>query len=180
MLGRILAVVTVVVCAFGVVALFGGDVVAGDPLFWPILLMAVLAWALFWRPSLRMQEHGVTVQNVFRTHFIPWPVDPRIGHRYSLTIFTVTRKGECRQAAPAPGRRAYRALDMARQGLRRYCGLQRPQANTAAFVRADALEHVRPAATWPRQSAATGSASRRQGAFTSDVRSRRADGDVAH
>ena len=108
--GRTLAVVTVVVCAFGVVALFWGDAASAIRYVWPIILIAVVAWALFWRPSLRMQEHGVTVENVFRTYFIPWPSIQSIDTRYSLTIHT-SRGSIPVWATPAPGR--HRAFGLA-------------------------------------------------------------------
>lgn len=101
--GRTLAVSTVVVCAFGVVALFWGDAASAIRYVWPIILVAAVAWALFWRPSLRMQEHGVTVVNVFRTFFIPWPAIRSIDTRYSLTIHTSRGKVPV-WATPAPGR----------------------------------------------------------------------------
>jgi hypothetical protein len=105
--GRTLAVVTVVVCAFGVVALFWGDAASALHYVWPIMLIGAAAWALFWRPSLRMQEHGVTVENVFRTYFIPWPSIQGIDTRFSLTIYTSRGKVPV-WATPAPGRhRAY-------------------------------------------------------------------------
>ena len=109
-LGRILAVVTVVVCALGVVALFWSDPVSALRYVWPILLVAVLAWALFWRPSLRVQEHGVTVENVLRTQFVPWPAIEAIDTRYSLTLHTATGRVPV-WAAPAPGR--HRTLGLA-------------------------------------------------------------------
>ena len=84
--GRTLTVATGVVCAFGAVALFWGDAGSAIRYVWPIILVAFVAWALFWRPSLRMQEHGVTVENVFRTFFIPWPAIQGIDTRFSLTI----------------------------------------------------------------------------------------------
>jgi hypothetical protein len=110
--GRTLAVVTGVVCAFGVVALFWGDAPSAIRYVWPILLIAAVAWALFWRPSLRMQEHGVTVENVFRTYFIPWPSIQGIDTRYSLTITTSRGKVPV-WATPAPGR--HRAFGLARK-----------------------------------------------------------------
>jgi hypothetical protein len=110
--GRTLAVVTVVVCAFGVLALFWGDAASAIRYVWPIILIAVVAWALFWRPSLRMQEHGVTVENVFRTFFIPWPSIQGIETRYSLTIETSRGKVPV-WATPAPGR--HRAFGLARK-----------------------------------------------------------------
>lgn len=106
-LGRTLAVLTGVVCAFGAVTLLWGDVASALRYVWPIVLVAFVAWALFWRPSLRMQEHGVTIQNVFRTFFVPWPAIQGIDTRYSLTIRT-SRGNIAVWATPAPGRhRAY-------------------------------------------------------------------------
>ncbi|HWM16925.1 MAG TPA: PH domain-containing protein [Microbacterium sp.] len=110
--GRILAVVTVVVCALGVVALFWGDAASAVRYVWPIVLVAVLAWAVFWRPSLRMQEHGITVENVFRTYFVPWPSIKGIDTRWALTINTAQRKIPV-WATPAPGR--HRAFGLARK-----------------------------------------------------------------
>ncbi|TDN92476.1 PH domain-containing protein [Microbacterium sp. BK668] len=108
--GRALAVITVVVCAVGIVALFWGDVAAGLRYAWPIVLVAVLAWALFWRPSLRVQQHGITVENVLRTYFVPWPAIREIDTRYALTLRT-SRRTVSVWAAPAPGR--HRTLGLA-------------------------------------------------------------------
>jgi len=109
-LGRILAVVTVVVCALGVIALFWSDPASALRYIWPIVLVAVLAWALFWRPSLTVQEHGITVENVLRTHFVPWPSITAIDTRYSLTLHTPNGRVPV-WAAPAPGR--HRTLGLA-------------------------------------------------------------------
>jgi hypothetical protein len=109
--GRVLAVTTVVVCAFGVVALFWSDPASAIRYVWPIILVAAIAWAVFWRPSLRMQEHGITVENVFRTFFVPWPSIQAIDTRWSLTIHT-SRGAIPVWATPAPGR--HRAFGLAR------------------------------------------------------------------
>ncbi|GAA3211597.1 PH domain-containing protein [Microbacterium terregens] len=109
-LGRTLAVVTAVVCALGAVVLFWTDGMAGIRYVWPIALVAFAAWALFWRPSLRVQEHGITVENVLRTYFVPWPAITSLDTRYALTLHTVSgRVGVW--AAPAPGR--HRTLGLA-------------------------------------------------------------------
>lgn len=110
--GRTLAAVTVAACVIGVVALLWGDAASAIRYIWPILLIGAVAWALFWRPSLRMQEHGVTVENVFRTYFIPWPSIQGIDTRYSLTIHT-SRGRVPVWATPAPGR--HRAYGLARK-----------------------------------------------------------------
>ncbi|MCC2030570.1 PH domain-containing protein [Microbacterium allomyrinae] len=108
--GRTLAVVTVVVCALGVVALIWSDPLSALRYVWPILLAAVVVWALFWRPSLRVQEHGITVENVLRTHFVPWPSIVSIDTRYSLTLHTAQGRVSA-WAAPAPSR--HRILGLA-------------------------------------------------------------------
>lgn len=108
--GRILAVVTVVVCALGVVALFWSEPALAWRYVWPVLLVAMLAWALFWRPSLTVAAHGITVENVLRTHFVPWPAIVAIDTRYSLTLRTAQGRVSV-WAAPAPGR--HRTLGLA-------------------------------------------------------------------
>lgn len=145
--GRILAVITVVVCAVGVVALFWGDPVAALRYVWPIVLVAVVAWALFWRPSLRVQAHGITVQNVLRTYFVPWPSIQSIDTRFSLTLHT-SRGRVSVWATPAPGR--HRAFGLARKdfdgvgesargehsSLRPSDALSTPTGNLAQAIRA--------------------------------------------
>ena len=108
--GRSLAAVTIGVCALGAIGLFIADPASAIRYVWPVLLIAVVAWALFWRPSLRVQEHGITVENVARTHFVPWPSISAIDTRYSLTLHTA-RGRVAVWAAPAPGR--HRTLGLA-------------------------------------------------------------------
>lgn len=108
--GRILAVVTVVVCALGAIGLVVADPAAALRYVWPILLVGVLAWALFWRPGLLVQEHGITVENVLRTLFVPWPSIVSIETRYSLTLHTAHGRVAV-WAAPAPSR--HRTLGLA-------------------------------------------------------------------
>jgi len=110
--GRTLAVVTVVVCAVGAVALLWEGTESALRYVWPIALVAVTAWALFWRPSLKMQEHGITIENVLRTYFVPWPAIQGIDTRFSLTIHTSRGKVSV-WASPAPGR--HRVFGLARQ-----------------------------------------------------------------
>jgi hypothetical protein len=144
--GRTLAVVTMVVCAAGIVALLWGDAAAGLRYVWPILLVAVVAWAVFWRPSLRVENHGITVANVFRTYFVPWPAIQQIDTRFSLTLHTSQRRVTV-WAAPAPGR--HRTLGLARQdfegigesarseygGLRPADAITTPTGNLAQVIR---------------------------------------------
>lgn len=106
--GRILSVVTMVVCAFGAVATVVTDPAAALRYVWPLLLVGVLAWAMYWRPGLVVAEHGITVVNPLRTHFVPWPNITAIDTRFALTLHTVAGGDRDRTirvwAAPASGR----------------------------------------------------------------------------
>ena len=102
--GRTLAVVTVVVCAVGVVALFWGDATSAIRYVWPIVLVAVLAWALFWRPSLRMQEHGITVENVLAHVLRAVAGDP--GESIRVTRSRSTRRADASRSGRRPPRAA--------------------------------------------------------------------------
>lgn len=144
--GRILTVLTGVVCAIGIVALFWGDAASGFRYMWAVVLVAVAAWALFWRPSLKVEQHGITVVNVFRTYFVPWPAIRQIDTRFSLTLFTSKRRVSV-WAAPAPGR--HRTLGLASKdfdgvgesarnesgGLRPADAVTTPTGNLAQVIR---------------------------------------------
>lgn len=109
--GRILAATIVVLCAVGV----AGLAVAGDwpglvRTVWPLAFFSVLAVALFWRPRILIEDHGVTVVNVLRTIEVPWPAILRIDTRFSLTLFTAERKIPV-WAAPSPGIRGAVAIE---------------------------------------------------------------------
>ncbi len=82
---------------------------------WFLALFAFAAWAMFWRPELAVEPHGVRVVNVFSTVDIPWPAIERIDTRFALTLYTATgRVGVW--TAPAPGLRG--ALGVRRDDLR--------------------------------------------------------------
>jgi hypothetical protein len=144
--GRVLAVVTMVVCAATIVALFWSDAASGLRYVWAILLLALIAWALFWRPSLRVENHGITVVNVLRSFFVPWPAIKQIDTRFSLTLHTSQRRVTV-WAAPAPGR--HRMLGLAREdfdgigesarseygGLRPADAITTPTGNLAQVIR---------------------------------------------
>lgn len=144
--GRVLAVVTVVVCAFGIVALFWGEPEAALRYAWPIALVAVLAWAVFWRPGLTVEEHGITVENVLRTYFVPWPEITDVDTRLALTLVTAKRRIQV-WAAPAPGRHRVMGLSSrdfegvspgARgefDGLRPSDAITTPTGNLAQLIR---------------------------------------------
>jgi hypothetical protein len=104
--GRVLSVVVALIAA----AALAGLVVSGDlnalvRYGWGLLLLAATGIALFWLPSLAVEEHAVTVRNVFSTVTIPWPAIERIDTKYALTIYTAAGRVPA-WASPAPSRYA--------------------------------------------------------------------------
>lgn len=100
---RVLCVVTWVLLAVGLVVTTVQDPLAG--LYWApvIAFVAVGVLALFWRPSVEVDDEAVTVRNLVRDTRIPWSRLDALDTRYSLTLFA----GDLRVtawAAPAPGR----------------------------------------------------------------------------
>lgn len=101
---------------------------------WPWLALAAgLAWALYWRPEVRVSDAGVRLVNVVRTIDVPWPALRGIETKWALTLDTVWGRYRA-WAAPAPGRstlrREMRAQNQtARQIERRIPGLP---ANSSA------------------------------------------------
>jgi hypothetical protein len=102
--GRVLAVIVCVMALLGIAGFFiTGDLGGAARYAWPILLVGVLAWALYLRPELVIEEHGVTVVNVFRTYFVPWPAIQHIETRFAVMLHTTDGKVSV-WASPAPGR----------------------------------------------------------------------------
>lgn len=108
MFGRI---ITIVIMALALVGL-AGFVAVGDWLgftrnFGTIAFIAVMVWAVFWRPELVVAEEGVRVVNVFATHEIPWQTIESVDTRYSVSIHTARGKVSV-WASPSPKRRGGR------------------------------------------------------------------------
>ena len=104
--GRVLSVLTAIIAGLGLL----GFVVAGDwrDLVlhgWGLLLIAAVGFALFWFPRLDVQEHAITVRNVFSTVTVPWTAIQRIDTKYALTLYTSEGKVTV-WASPAPNRYA--------------------------------------------------------------------------
>lgn len=99
---RVLAGAVVAVAAAGVVsaAVEGGTESA---LRWggPLAFVAALAWLAYWRPLVRVDEHGVTLQNVLSRVVVPWPTVREVHSRYGLRIETAERSWNA-WAAPSP------------------------------------------------------------------------------
>ena len=108
--GRILTIVIATLALVGII----GFAASGDWLgltrnFGTIAFIAVMVWAIFWRPELIVEQGGVTVVNVFASHHVPWPAIQRIDTRYTLSIYTPTGKIAV-WASPAPGRHGAAAI----------------------------------------------------------------------
>ena len=105
--GRVLAGALIIICALAGLSVIGAG---ADAMWqvWPWLaLVGFGAWALYWRPEVRVSAGGVQVVNVFRTFDVPWPAIDDIDTKWALTL--VTSLGRVRAwAAPAPGRQVLR------------------------------------------------------------------------
>ncbi|MEO7146397.1 MAG: PH domain-containing protein [Terrimesophilobacter sp.] len=70
-----------------------------------VILVAWLAWAGLWLPSLQLGDDEVTIRNVFMTTAVPWATLIQVDTRYALTLVTPHGRYAV-TAAPAPGRLA--------------------------------------------------------------------------
>lgn len=85
-----------------------GFVVAGDFVGllrsgWWLVLLAAVAWALYWMPAVEVLEREVVVRNPLSTWHVPWPAIERIDTKWALTLYTPRGKIEA-WAAPSSGR----------------------------------------------------------------------------
>ncbi len=86
-----LAVVIVLAALASVVAM-----VAGERSWLPVgvpaaVFAAVGGWALFWRPSVILDDDGVRIVNVVRTVAIGWPAVTSVRASWSLEVATAAR-----------------------------------------------------------------------------------------
>lgn len=104
--GVVLAAIAIVICLVALIWLTVTDGVAGLVLWgWPIVAFAWLAYLLYIRPAVRVTDGFVEMQNIFRTHRVPWGDVADVESRYALTIRTRDGKTLRAWAAPAPGAR---------------------------------------------------------------------------
>jgi hypothetical protein len=68
----------------------------------PLVLMAFLAWALFWRPAVVVSDTGVELVNPVRRVGVPWEALAFVDTKYALTLGTGSGRYSA-WAAPAPG-----------------------------------------------------------------------------
>jgi hypothetical protein len=100
---RALCVVTWVLLAGTLATTAWRNPVAG--LRWlPVLgLVAAVVFALFWRPSVEVDDDAVTMRNVVRDIRVPWARLDAVDTRYALSLHAQGRRYAA-WAAPAPGR----------------------------------------------------------------------------
>lgn len=108
--GRLLAIITWALLAAGMIAVVLDQGAAGFLRYgsW-LLLVAVLAWALFFNPRVEVDTTGVVLVNVLRTIRLPWPAIEAVDTRWALTLQTSYGRFKA-WAAPAPGRYASRNI----------------------------------------------------------------------
>ncbi|GCE77862.1 PH domain-containing protein [Cellulomonas biazotea] len=99
--GRGLAVGVVVLCVVGAVTGLVSDAATTLPYLPLLALVAVGAWAAYWRPAVIVTPAGVELRNVLRTVEIPWPAVQEVGTQYALTLRT-PYGSYAAWAAPAP------------------------------------------------------------------------------
>ena len=104
--GQIIAWAAIGVCALGLVFIALTDGLTGLVLWaWPIVLVAWLAWILYIRPCVQLNEGFIEIRNVFRTHRVPWGDVADVDSRYALTVRTTGGRSIRAWAAPAPSAR---------------------------------------------------------------------------
>ncbi|NNG37329.1 PH domain-containing protein [Nakamurella aerolata] len=102
--GLVLTVVVAVLCVVGLVLTLTTDGfnTALRTLPW-LLLISGAAWAVFWRPEVKVDDGGVRLVNVLRTVDLPWPSIVRVDTKWALAL--VTRYGKFTAwAAPTSSR----------------------------------------------------------------------------
>jgi hypothetical protein len=76
--------------AVAVVALALSVTHPGDLARWaaPLLLVALVGWAGFWRPCVQVSDGGVLMVNVLRSIEVPWPALEAVDGRFGLQLRT--------------------------------------------------------------------------------------------
>ena len=107
--GRWLTLGFAAVCGIAAVAGVVSDGLSVVYTLWPWLgLLAGACWAVFWRPEVRADDHGVVLVNVTHTVAVPWRTLIGLETKWALTLVTVDRNYRA-WAAPAPGRSTMRS-----------------------------------------------------------------------
>jgi hypothetical protein len=101
--GRIIAVAGFCFASLGVIALAIESIDLLITSSWVFIWIGFVSWLLFWNPSIRISDDGVSIENVFTSAFLSWSSIVRIDTKYSLTLETKEKTFQA-WAAPAPSR----------------------------------------------------------------------------
>jgi hypothetical protein len=96
----------IAIVAWVLAAIIGGSVLFAPVSAWLLLAIpaagAYLAWLVFWRPTVAVDDEGVELVNATYTVTVPWAALIQVETRYALTLRT-PKRGYSATAAPAPG-----------------------------------------------------------------------------
>jgi len=59
---------------------------AGARALAPAAAASLIAWTAFWRPMVEVSDAGITIRNILRSVFIPWPAFDSVAVRWSLEV----------------------------------------------------------------------------------------------
>ena len=104
--GRVITIIISCVMALAFITSIANQGVAEAIRSLPVIaLLVFIVVILFWLPRVEIDEGGVRIINVIRTHYVSWGAISRIDTRYALTLF-VGEKKYVAWGATAPGRHA--------------------------------------------------------------------------
>ena len=102
--GRWLTGIIGVICGLAALISLGSTGPEAIVTIWPWLaLLAGAAWAVFWRPEVRVNETSVVLVNVWHEVEVPWNLLIGVETKWALTLVTAEQRYTA-WAAPAPGR----------------------------------------------------------------------------
>ena len=105
------------------------------------LVVAIMAFAAFWRPQMTVSASGVSIVNPFRRIELDWNAISRIDTRFALTLYASEQKVRV-WAAPAPG--VFRSAMLAKADFRNLTVESAPRtADAAGTASGDGAEIVR-------------------------------------
>ena len=104
--GRVITVLVGLVMALALVVFARDFGIASALGSVPLAVLLVYGSAvMFWLPRVEVDDGGVRIVNLIRSHYISWGAIDRVDTRYALAVF-VGQKKYTAWGAPAPGRHA--------------------------------------------------------------------------
>jgi hypothetical protein len=102
--GRVITIVVSSILLLSLVAIASSEGIEALLRSVPAIgFVIALVVSLYWLPKVVVDDGGVRIHNVLRTHYIVWDAIELIDTKYSLTITALGKKFSA-WAAPAPGR----------------------------------------------------------------------------